>query len=160
MKSAGKVDRVKLSQMLREGKTQAECAKHFSVSRGRIAQVRNELNLNIVRQVGLEDAHRVVGKNLDAVAQLEKINNAANGLLQLAIEAENHDVAIRCMCEIRNQLKLQLDIFSMLYDVRAVQKFQEEVLTAIGEVEPDVRDRIVNRLKDASALRAAISITG
>ena len=160
MQPQGKINRVELSQMLRQGKTATACAQHFNVTRGRITQVRKELNLSVIKSVALEDAHRIVGKNLDAVKQLEKINNAANGLLQLAIEAENHDVAIRCMCEIRNQLKLQLDIFSMLYDVRAVQKFQEEVLTAIGEVEPDVRDRIVNRLKEASALRAAISITG
>lgn len=157
--SKGKIDKVKLSKMLREGKTGSQCAKFFSCSNGRITQVRQELNLNVVRSVALEDAHRVVGKNLDAVAQLQKINDAANELLQQAIEAEDHDVAIRAMCEIRNQLKLQLDIFSMLFDVKAVQKFQEEVLTAIGEVAPDVRDAIINRLKEASALRAAVSIT-
>ena len=113
-----------------------------------------------MRSVALEDAHRVVSKNLDAVAQLQKINNTANDLLQTAIDAEDHDTALRAMTEIRNQLKLQLEIFSMLYDVRAVQAFQTEVLEAISEVSPDVRDRIINGLKAKSALRATLSITG
>lgn len=145
--------------MLRQGKTATECAKHFRVSNGRISQVRQELNINVVRSVALEDAHRVVNKNLDAVAQLQKINNTANELLQTAIEAENHEVALKAMSEIRNQLKLQLEIFSTLYDMRAVQAFQTEVLNAIGEVAPDVRSRIIDKLKAGSALRSAISIT-
>ena len=146
--------------MLRQGKTASQCAKHFNVSSGRISQIRKELNINVVRSVALEDAHRVVSKNLDAVAQLQKINNTANDLLQTAIDAEDHDTALRAMTEIRNQLKLQLEIFSMLYDVRAVQAFQTEVLEAIAEVSPDVRDRIINGLKAKSALRATLSITG
>lgn len=156
----GKISKVKLSQMLRQGKSVTDCAKHFGVSKGRISQIRKELNINVVRSVALEDAHRVVTKNLDAVAQLQKINNTANDLLQTAIDAEDHDTALRAMTEIRNQLKLQLEIFSMLYDVRAVQAFQTEVLEAIAEVSPDVRDRIINGLKAKSALRATLSITG
>jgi DNA-binding transcriptional regulator YiaG len=155
----GKIDKVKLSQMLRQGKSVTDCAKHFGVCKGRISQIRKELNIAVVRSIALEDAHRVVSKNLDAVAQLQKINNTANELLQTAIDAEDHDTALRAMSEIRNQLKLQLDIFSMLYDVRAVQAFQTEVLEAIAEVSPDVRDRIINGLKAKSALRATLSIT-
>ncbi|MFZ2398297.1 MAG: hypothetical protein WAW31_06485 [Smithella sp.] len=153
------IDKVKLSQLLRAGKSGRECASFFSVTASAISQARKELNIAVVKSVALEDAHRVIGKNLDAVAQLQKINDAANELLQQAIDAEDHDVAIRAMCEIRNQLKLQLEIFSILFDARAVQKFQEEVLVAIGEVSSDVRYRIISRLKEASALRATVSIT-
>jgi hypothetical protein len=69
------------------------------------------------------------------------------------------ELALKAMAEIRGQLNLQLDIFKTLYDVQAIAEFQKEVLTAIGEVAPDVRDRIIQRLKESRALRQSVSIT-
>lgn len=68
------------------------------------------------------------------------------------------ELALKAMGEIRGQLVLQLDIFKTLYDVQAVAEFQKEVLSAIGEVEPSVRDRIIQRLKEGRALRQSVSI--
>jgi len=68
------------------------------------------------------------------------------------------ELALKAMQEIRGQLNLQLDIFKTLYDVQAVAEFQKEVLSAIGEVSPDVRDRIIKRLKEGRALRQSVSI--
>ena len=68
------------------------------------------------------------------------------------------ELALKAMQEIRGQLNLQLDIFRTLYDVQAVAEFQKEVLTAIGEVSPDVRDKIIQRLKESRALRQSVSI--
>ena len=53
------------------------------------------------------------------------------------------ELALRCMAEIRGQLNLQLDIFKTLYDVEAIAEFQKEVLSAIEEVSPDVRNTII-----------------
>ena len=63
----GKIDKVKLNQMLRVGKTQRECAKAFGVTEGAISQVKKELNVTVIKSVALENAHRIVGKNLDAI---------------------------------------------------------------------------------------------
>lgn len=68
------------------------------------------------------------------------------------------ELALKAMAEIRGQLNLQLDIFKTLYDVQGVAEFQKEVLTAIGEVEPSVRDKIISRLKESRALRQSVSI--
>lgn len=68
------------------------------------------------------------------------------------------ELALKAMGEIRNQLGLQLDIFKTLYDVQAVADFQKEVLTAIGEVEPSVRDTIIKRLKEGRALRQSVDL--
>ena len=154
----GKIDKVKLSQMLRSGKLAKECAKEFGVTEGAISQVRKELNIAVVKSVALEDAHRVVDKNLNAVDQLLNINRKANTLLELAIQAEDHDTTLKAMREIRGQLELQLDIFKTLYDVQAVADFQREVLTAIGEVDSGVRNLIINRLKEGRALRQSVDI--
>ncbi len=68
------------------------------------------------------------------------------------------ELALKAMQEIRGQLALQLDIFKTLYDVQAVAEFQKEVLSAIAEVSPDVRDRIIQKLKESRALRQSVSI--
>ena len=61
--------------------------------------------------------------------------------------------------EIRGQVKLSLDIYESLYNHRAVEAFQAEVIAAIGEEAPDVRNKIVQRLKEIHAIRSAVRIT-
>ncbi|MCX5831169.1 MAG: hypothetical protein NT140_04670 [Deltaproteobacteria bacterium] len=187
----GKIDKLKLSQLLRSGKSGKECAKLFSVTAGAISQARKELNIAVVKSVALENAHHVVEKNLNAVDQLQKINGYANELLDLLMRWNRGDkealqilesqvkkvrirgteedvkeykfkdpreLALKAMAEIRGQLSLQLDIFKTLYDVEAIAEFQREVLNAIGEADKDVRDRIINRLKERKALRGSVTI--
>ena len=186
-----RIDRVKLDQMIREGKPQREIAQFFRVTDGAISKAKNELKVAVVKNVALESAHKVVGKHLDTLSQLQKINEHANELLDLLMRWNRGDsealqilesqvrkvkvkgseeevaeykfkdpreLALKAMQEIRGQLGLQLDIFKTLYDVQAVADFQREVLSAIGEVSPDVRDRIIKRLKEGRALRQSVSI--
>jgi len=186
-----KIDRVKLNQMLRNGKPQNKIAQFFGVTEGAISKAKKELKVAVVKNVALESAHRVVAENLDSIAQLTKINRYANELLDLLMKWNRGDegalqilesqvrkvkvrgseekiteyrfkdpreLALKAMQEIRGQLSLQLDIFKTLYDVEAVAQFQKEVLTAIGEVSPDVRSRIIQRLKESRALRQSVSI--
>ena len=152
--SEAKIDKIKLSQMLRSGKAQREIAQVFGVTESAVSKAKKELNLNVVKNVVLENAHRVVDKNLNAIDQLYKINEAANMLLD-ELEAKP-DLKLRAMAEIRNQLRLQLDIFQSLYDMKAVQEFQDEVLTAIGDASPDVRDKIIRSLNEKRAIRSAV----
>jgi len=188
----GKIDKVKLSQMLRSGKPGKECAKVFGVTEGAISQAKKELNISVVKSVALESAHKVVEQNLNTVAQLQKINDYANELLDLLMRWNRGDsmalqilesqvkkvkvrgseeeiteykfkdpreLALKAMAEIRGQLNLQLDIFKTLYDVEAIAEFQREVLTAIGEVNPNVRDTIIRRLKEGRTLRQSAAIS-
>jgi len=186
-----RVDIHKLSQMLRAGKSVKECAKFFEVTPGAISQHKKNLNIAVVKNVVLENAHRVVDKNLNAVDQLQKINGYANSLLDLCMKwvdgddkalqvlesqvrtvrvgkdefpvseykfKDPREIALKAMSEIRGQLKLQLEIFQCLYDMKAVQEFQQEVLTAIGEVDTDVRDQIINKLKERRAIRSTLNL--
>lgn len=187
--SKPKIDKVKLNQMLKSGKSQKECAQVFGVTEGAISKAKKELHLCVVKNVALENAGRVVDKNLNAVDQLQKINDYANELLDLLMRwgrgedealqilesqvryvkvngeeepvkefkmKDPRELALKAMAEIRGQLKLQLEIFQTLYDMKAVEEFQEEVLTAIGEVSPDVRNRIINKLNQKRAIRTVI----
>ena len=153
-----KIDKVKLSQMLRAGKSGKECAQFFGCTSGAITHAKKKLNLMVIKNVALENAGRIVDKNLNAVAQLQNINQKANDLLDEAIGANLHDTALKAMREIRGQLNLQLEIFQTLYDMKAIEEFQTEVLTAIGEASPDVRNRIISKLNQKRAIRRTITI--
>jgi len=190
----GKRDFNELHQLVTKGKGTTEIAKYFSVTPGAVSQAKKKkLKISVVKNVALESAHKVVDKNLDAVAQLQKINRDANELLDILMrwnrgddealqiletqvrkvrigKGENAEIvkqykfkdprelALKAMAEIRGQLNLQLDIFKTLYDMEAVAEFQKEVLTAIGEEAPNVRNRIIQRLKESRSLRQSISI--
>jgi transposase-like protein len=65
-------------------------------------------------------------------------------------------IAVKASGEIRNQLKLQMDLYAMLYDMKAVQEFQQEVLDAIGEASPEVKNAIIRSLHEKSALRRSV----
>jgi hypothetical protein len=67
------------------------------------------------------------------------------------------ELTLKAMAEIRGQLRLQLEIFQTLYDLKAVEEFQNEVLNTIGEESPDVRNRIIQRLRQRRAVRAAVN---
>ena len=133
----------------------------------------------------------VVDTQIDAMKQLNKINENANWLLdhvmrwikgeKVAIQAlehtvrqvnvgtndnpeyvneykftDPHRIAIQAMGEIRNQMKLQLDIYQKLYDLKAAEEFQTEVLEAIGEVAPDVRKNIIHNLNEKRAIYTGV----
>ena len=66
------------------------------------------------------------------------------------------DLALKAMSEIRNQLKLQLEIFQALFSLQAAQEFETTILEVIGEVDPDVRSEIIRRINRKRSVRAAV----
>jgi predicted transcriptional regulator len=169
--------------------SQSKAAKVLGVSRQAVSKRLQELRGKTTKVVVAKKVEDVVDRKLDAMKQLQKINDYANELLDLLMRwnrGENEalqvlenqvkririgdekltikeiklkdprQLALQAMAEIRNQLKLQLEIFQCLYDLQAVQEFQEEVLNAIGEVDTDVRKQIICRLNEKRAIRSAV----
>ncbi len=68
------------------------------------------------------------------------------------------ELALKVMAEIRGQLKLQVEIFQALFDMKAVEEFQAEVLEIIENVSPEARDAIVRRLAEKNALRSSLDL--
>ncbi|MEA2004300.1 MAG: hypothetical protein U9O53_05100 [archaeon] len=149
-----KIDKVKLNQLLRSGKSQREIAQVLDVTESAISKAKKELNISVVKNVALENAHNIVNRELDAVGQLHKINEEANRLLD-DLEGKP-GLKLKIMAEIRGQLRLQLEIFQALYDMKAVQEFQTEILQTIGEVDKNVRDKIIDRLNQKRAIRRSV----
>lgn len=70
------------------------------------------------------------------------------------------EIALKAMAEIRNQLKLQFDIFSTIYSIRSAEDFQNSVIEVIKEINPDAASLIVERLHSKQAIRRIIEQPG
>ena len=149
-----KINNMKLIRLVDSGKTQAEAARELGVSRQAVSQRLIELRGRTTKVMAAKKIEQVVDQRLDAVDQLHKINTEANRLLD-ELE-QTPELKLKVMAEIRGQLRLQLDIFQTLYDMKAVQEFQQEVLSAIGEADKETRNAIINKLNERRALRSAV----
>jgi hypothetical protein len=167
---------IQLEQLVREGNGVSQIGRILGVSKGTVSKRLKQLNVGITKNVTLHHAGEIVRKEINAVSQLQKINAHANELLDLLMACMNGDearredalkklgggvkdpkeLALKAMQEIRGQLKLQLEIFQTLYDMQAVAEFQKEVLEAIEDASPEIRDRIIYNLKEKRAIRSTL----
>lgn len=69
------------------------------------------------------------------------------------------ELALKACAEIRNQLKLQLEIFQTLYSLQAAEEFQNIILETIAEVDPNVRNEIIRRINSKRAIRSVLRIS-
>lgn len=105
---------------------------------------------------------QIIRSKLNSTAQLnqeeqEEAKREAEEEAALFIKTKDpHDLAIKVMELIAKQLTLQLEITKTLYDMKATEEFQEEVLNAIGEIAPDVRAKIIERIQQRRAIRGVI----
>lgn len=195
-----KIDIEELERMmLKEGKTITECAEHFNVSISAISQQRKKLGIavkkGVAKSVCTERAPMVVAQRLNAVEQLQKINQDANELLDLCMKWQRGDeealrilesqvryimvgsgdkkeavkefkfkdpreLALSAMAEIRNQLRLQLEIFKTLYDTEAVKEFQQELIELLGETSPELRNKFIQKLREKGVVRSILECAG
>ena len=149
-----KINDTKLIRLIDKGVSQTKVAELFGVSRQAINQRLKELRGRNTRCIVAKKVEQAVEKKLDAISQLQKINDQANQLLDNL--EQSPELKLKVMAEIRGQLKLQLEIFATLYDLRAAQEFQQEVLETIGSANKEIRDEIIQRLREKRSLRSDV----
>ena len=163
-----KIDQQTLHRLLVvEGYSQRQAADYFGVTEAAVSKCVKKLSLNLHRHVGMERAKEVADYGLDVVRQLKDINQTIRQELQWAArEARREDgdrkglqhVIVELSSEVRKQLGFQLEVLRSLYDFQAAAEFQQEVLHAIGEVSPETRQAIIQRLTQGRALRSALAL--
>jgi hypothetical protein len=174
-----KIADVQLEQLVREGNGVSQIGRILKVAKGTVSRRLKQLKIGINKNVTLHHAGEVVKREINAAAQLQKINDHANELLDLLMVCVNGDeaakeaaavklgamgpgnkdpkeMALKCMQEIRSQLRFQLEIFQTLYDMQAVADFQREVLQAIGDADLETRDQIIRNLRERKAIRSTL----
>lgn len=144
-------------QLIDSGLSQAEAARKMGFSRAAVSKRLQELKIQGTRDIVSRNTQKAVDNNLDAIRQLKKINDKANALLDAA--EDDPVMAVKLMAEIRGQLKLQLEMFEILYSTQAAREFQQEVLEAIGEADHETKKKIIDRLNQKRALRNAVQFS-
>ena len=187
--SRRKINDTKLLRLVDEGRSFVEIGKFFGVSTQAAHKRFHELRGKTTKVMVAKKVEEMVDRKIDAIEQLQKVNDYANELLSLLMrwnrgdeealqvlesqvrkvrvrgseeEVTNYkfkdprELALKAMAEIRGQLSLQLDIFQALFSLQAAKDFEETVLEVIGEVDPDVRNEIINRLNKKRSVRQAM----
>ena len=113
------------------------------------------LDLLMAWQAGDKEAIRVLENQVKTV----KFGKGDNVIDITEVKMKDpRELALRCMSEIRNQLKLQMDIWQAYLEWNDRKSFQDEVLKILDEFEPGTRERAIERLKDRALLRGAVNI--
>ena len=113
------------------------------------------LDLLMAWQAGDKDAIRVLENQVKTVKFGE--GDKAVDVTEVKMK-DPRELALKCMAEIRNQLKLQMEIWQAYLEWNDRKSFQDEVLRILDEFEPGTRQRAVERLKDRALLRGAVNI--
>lgn len=97
-------------------------------------------------------------KELDEVEKFADINGLSTEEIILRVKAflgekdSKRHLLLQNLKEIREQVKTQLEIMKSLYDLKAIEEFQQEVINVINEVEPTAAARIVKALAQKSVI--------
>jgi len=159
-------------------KLSVEVAKDVTKVPGRrIRKKAEETQFNASQQ--LDKINRVTNQLLDQLtgedhiidsivkavrAVLDYENDPTNAKLKqlkaliLRISQDNNTV-IKACAELRAQVDLRFDISKQFYDITQIKKFQKIVVQTIGEAAPDVRNRIIQKLRENRSLRGLVDVT-
>lgn len=154
-----KVSRVKVTNLLAKGLTQAEVAETLGCTRRTINNIVRERKIVKTTAVtlGQDNAIRLLDNSIDAMAQLNKTNA---GLLEemdkikdelvscgKGDRKEIRDVQIKYLGEHRKQIKLLLEIYATTHQIQEVHAFQKVVMDVIRDIDPEAAREIISRLK-------------
>jgi len=142
------------------------CADNID-SMGQLKRI-NDRMIHAVRR--FDDLLTVLDSNIAKQKELEKqladnpedaqVKKALDELHKLNINdtSKIYNIFMGIAGEVRKQIELQINIAETLYNIQFTQEFQTEVLEAIKEVAPEVRDKIVKTLKDRRVVRGLIGM--
>ncbi len=163
-----KINIAELEKLIRDGNSQGQAARLIGVSKQAVSATLKRLKASNERSalsVSEPVVKALVGSKIDGMKQLKKINdtviheiNFLNQKIKDSNDGEREDLVfqrLKHIAEIRKQLGLLLDISKELYNVEEVQRFQQMVLDTIGEVDENVRNKIIERF---GKLRAPQSV--
>jgi len=85
------ISNLELEQLVREGNGVSKIARKLGGSKGAVSKRLKALNVGIAKDETLHHAGEIVEKKLDAIGQLQKINDNANELLDLLMRWNRGD---------------------------------------------------------------------
>jgi predicted transcriptional regulator len=120
----------------------------------RINEYTNEI-LDLVMAWGRGDDEALQALESQIKNKKVRVGNEKIGVPEFKLK-DPREIALKACGEIRNQIKLQVEIFQALYSLQEVEEFQKTIVEVLGEVSPEMRDRFVQKLKARPSVRAAL----
>lgn len=84
--------------------------------------------------------------NDEYISPLDQLGELNDIIWKILDDAVNADEKLAAAKEIKDQLKLCLDIQERLFDVKNIRAFQEAVFEALDETNPEIRREVVRRI--------------
>lgn len=161
-----------------EKKSPSQIAKQLGKPLASIRYVLSHDNRHkaISSTITFEQGRENTLRHLDTVSQLQTINQNMHSILELIMKAIKGDksaqkilnqddkykrkdpmeIAIKASAEIREQLEAQNKIFETLYSIQQTKDFQDMVMETMEEMQPGLRSRFLERLKQKRLMHSAI----
>lgn len=149
-----KINDSKLLSLVDEGRSQADVARELGVTRQAVSKRLNELRGRTTRVMVAQPTRKIVRQRFDAIEQLAEINRKSLELLEQA--EENPEFALKCIGEVRNQIRLAADIQMHLFSIEEAQRFMAIVKDALKEASPDAYKEFLRRINNERSLRSTL----
>ena len=88
---------------------------------------------------------------------VEKLKNLGLNNITELLKIQTNLVAVSA--EGRKQIELQVKIYETVFNTQLVAEFQEEILAVLREVDPDVRNQVIKKLKERRSMRGLMKLT-
>ena len=182
---ARKFEDEELMDLLRQGKTQSECARILGVGEAAISKRKKRIDMAVSRDIGLFSARRIVENHISihdinegikrqAAQVLELINTVMNGehlgqdywvakqkvARLIPSKGGIGNLMTAQQAELRKVAEFELNIQEKIYNVKKVEEFQRVVLETIEELDPDTAYRIKSKLVELNAVRDILDYDG
>lgn len=152
-----KADLIEIQKLKDAGLSVTDIASRIGVSKGSVSKGLKKLGLSGSQDVVLRVASEINTSKLNAMDKLHKIATVIESELdKIRVELEKattdkgelRELQIKHSAEIRKQLALALEISQALYRIEEIDAFKQIVLEELGKETPELRDRVLKRLKE------------
>lgn len=153
------VDLGKLARMHAAGTPMKDLVKIFGLCersiRRHLAKIENKVPAAVLRDTA--QVNRAVENTMDIQAMWYSLHQEAHAALDAMKAEDNTEGVIKAIRLLQQSVDQALRLAELLHDWKKQQEFQAAVLETIEEVDPDVQDRIIKRLRERQSLRFAVS---
>jgi len=137
-----KISLPELGECLRQGKTATEIAREFGMTGRGVRKKVEKLHLEIGKTAALHQARLILGQQIDANAQLLKINNSVHKTLEMLEERVqddagnlNHKVVaqqLQAIAEVRKQIELLATVAAEWLEAKRLANVQKIIYETIA----------------------------
>ncbi len=149
-------DRKLLRLIDRQQMSQSEAAKELGVTKQAVNQRLKELRGKTTKVIVAKEYKQAAQQGFDAMQQLLDINKKSLSLLDEAEGTDDPQFALKCIAELRNQIKLAADIQLTMYSIQDAHGFMSVIKEALREASPDAYKKFRELIDNERSVRSVL----